>query len=115
MEGKNKKIIFIALIVAIIALILLINYLKSNGELNEQTMQCIANKAELYVSKTCGHCVGQKQILGEYIDYFTITDCLIEKEKCTNAGIARVPTWIINNEKYPGKLSIKQLINLTKC
>ena len=103
------------IIIAMISLILTINFVKSNGTHEKNTMKCIAEKSQLFVSKTCGHCAEQKEILGENIKYFDIIDCTTEYEKCSTSNIVAVPTWIINNEKYTGKKSTSQLKELANC
>ena len=115
MKKDVNKFIFFLLIIVIIGAIFLINYLKSNDNPEEETMKCIAEKSELFVSKTCGHCASQKQILGEYITYFNIIDCTTNQEKCTSNNILYVPTWIIDDKKYTGKKAISELKELTKC
>lgn len=112
MKKFTKNIIMIFSIIAIILTIFLI---KNNGDSNEVTLKCIASNSTLYVSKTCGHCALQKQILGTYLDHFTIIDCSDSRDKCLEAGITAVPTWIINGKKYMGKKSIQNLKELTGC
>lgn len=115
MKKDVSKFIFVLLVVAIVGIIFLISYVKSNGNQDEETMKCIAEKSELFVSKTCGHCASQKQILEEYIDYFSIVDCTTNREKCVTNDILYVPTWIINDEKYTGRKTISELKELAGC
>ena len=115
MEQSTKTAIMVLAVVAIIAIIFLIYYVKANGNSDEKTMKCIAEKSVLYVSKTCGHCAAQKQILSEYINMFTIIDCQDNIEKCQDDGILYVPTWIISGEKYTGIKTIAELKELTGC
>jgi len=110
---KKNNIILFVIIIAIILIISIIFYFKTNNSLDEKTARCIASKSQLYVSKTCSHCAEQKQILGDYFNYFNIIDCLEEIEKCEN--ILAVPTWIINNKQYTGVKSLKELKRLTNC
>ena len=106
---------FSFLLLTIIGIIFSINLAKSNGGHEENTIKCIAEKSELYVSKTCGHCAAQKQILGDDLKYFRIIDCTTEYEKCAINRIRTVPSWIIKNELYSGKKSLSQLKELTGC
>jgi len=113
----NKKTIsiFIMLIVIIIGIIFSINYIRANGNHDAQTMKCIAENSKILVSKTCSACAYQKEILKDYIDYFEIIDCATNIEECRKYEITGVPTWIINEEKYPGAKSIEKLKELTGC
>ena len=95
--------------------ILLIVYVRSNGDEDEKTMKCIAGKSQLYVSRLCGHCANQKAILGEYLDYFGVTDCIEERDKCIEEGIEQVPTWVIGEKRYADVFSVEELKNLTAC
>ena len=115
MGKKAKKFMLLLLIITIIGTIFLINYVKSNGNQDEQTIKCIADSSKLFVSKTCGHCAAQKQILGEDKDDFSIIDCTTNHEECASNNILYVPTWIINNEKFVGKKTISELKELSKC
>ncbi len=81
----------------------------------EKTMKCIASKAVLYSSSTCGHCKTQKEILGNYFSLFKNIDCFYEIEKCNEADISSYPTWVIDGKQYTGVKSIQKLAELTWC
>jgi len=116
MNLKNKNtIILILLIIVIIGIIILITSLKPKGEWTEQQAKCVSEKAKLFVSKTCGHCSEQETILGEYADLFEIIDCTTEPKTCINNQVITMPTWIINEIKFPGLKSISQLKQITNC
>ena len=111
----KKRNIFFLIIFFIILVIILITFLKADNNHDSKVIKCIAEKSKLYVSKTCGHCAGQKEILGEYLDLFEVIDCTTETQKCIDNEILYVPTWLINGEKYTGKKSISELKELTRC
>ena len=115
MERKYKKGIMILVIAFIITLVVLIAFVKSNGNEDDQTIKCIAENSELFISKTCGHCASQKEILGEHLTYFTLIDCTTNDPRCIKNEIRYVPTWLIKGEKYTGKKSLSQLKELTGC
>ncbi|MCX6748166.1 MAG: hypothetical protein NT076_01030 [Candidatus Pacearchaeota archaeon] len=112
----EKKTTFILVIVAIIAAIAIINYIKTpNQEITEAIIKCIASKSHLYGSSTCSHCEQQKEILGDYTSYFNITNCLDDVAVCSGKNIRAVPTWIINDAEYLGVKSLNELKTLAGC
>lgn len=115
MRKSTKAFIFFLIIVSIIGIIFLVNSAAPDGYQDEQTIKCIAEKSKLFVTKTCGVCAAQKKILGKYIDYFEIIDCTTDYEECARKNIIKVPTWIINNEKFLGKKTFTQLKELANC
>lgn len=112
---RKENVFLIATIIIIIAIIFAIYSVRGNGNHNQETMQCIANNSMLFVSKTCGHCASQKQILGDDLNLFQVYDIHNESELANQYGITRIPTWVINNQKYEGVYSISQLKKLTGC
>ena len=117
MKNSNKKAVMILVIIAIIAIVTFIYYLKNGNEngVTEKEIKCIASKSTLFVSKTCGVCAEQKRILEEYIDDFEIIECTSNIEICRENEITRVPTWRINGENHLGLKTIKKLKELTGC
>jgi len=113
MKKNNIKLLGIA--VVIIAIILLINYVKSNGDHTEETYKCIAQNSILIVSKICGHCANQKALLGDYLDLFNLIDIQEHPEVWEQYDLIGVPTWVINNQTYPGVQSIDKLKQITGC
>lgn len=105
----------IFLIIAVIISIFLIEYIKGIQNGSEEELKCIASTSILYVSKTCSHCANQKLILGEGIKYFTLIDCSDDIEKCQEADITAVPTWIIDGEKHAGVRTVNELKELSGC
>ena len=86
-------------------------YFNNQKSTNEEVLN-FGENATLYVSKGCPHCIKQLKILGECSN-LTIIDCTKEPNKCIEAGIIRVPTWIINNQIYGGVKSIEELKELS--
>jgi hypothetical protein len=113
----NKKGIIdtrIILIIIVIAGIISVTMsIRSNGQwISEETALCVSNKSTLVVSKTCGHCVEQKRILGRHLDKFEIEegyDVLIKY------NLYGVPAWIINDQVYYGVRSWNELKEITGC
>ena len=113
---KKETIIYIILIIAVVLIISYI-YLKKdkNGNLDEETIKCIAEKTKIYTSATCGACKKQKEIFGEYYKLLNETDCFYKTQECVDAQIPGYPTWIINNQQNPGVKTIEKLKQLTGC
>ena len=105
----------IVLIVLIIGAISIISYLKGSNTVDEATARCIASKTALYVKTGCPHCLQQEQILGNYLSFFNVTDCLNNIGMCTDKMIEFIPAWIINDQKYYGVKSLRELKSLTGC
>lgn len=114
-DKKRNVIIMTLLVILIIASIFVIFYFKGQINPEEDLMKCIAEKSQIYVSRTCSHCAEQKIILGDYVGLFNMTDCLEESEKCAALGIPGYPTWIINNQTYFGVQDIDELKEKTGC
>jgi len=110
---KKEIIILTLLVIPVIIIIFSINYFQGNGNHDNETMQCIAEKTKLIVSPTCGACASQKQILGDYVDDFELIN--INQEIMEQYNVDKVPTWIINEQKYVGVKTIEQLKELTGC
>ena len=110
---KKEAIIFALLIIPVVAIILSINYFQGNGDVDDETMSCIAENSKVIVSPTCGACASQKDILKDYLDMFELIN--IDQEIAEQYSIRVVPTWIINNQNYEGVRTIEQLKELTGC
>ena len=82
---------------------------------SEEVARYIGEHSVLYVLPTCSHCKDQEDLFGVNVKYLNIIDCsnIENRQKCIDAGIINVPTWIINGEKYVGKKTIEELKELT--
>ena len=123
METKRKiGIAFVVLIVSVIVLYFAANLItKFTGYTiapilaKEDFAKCLGEKTKLYVKAGCSHCADQEAMFGDFLVHLNITDCAIDSEMCTNAGIERIPTWIINGEKIVGPKSLDELAELSGC
>ncbi len=116
--NKDTKFYLIAVIIvlAIIAGIYYYRNINSNPDIiDKKTAECIASKSALYVQTGCPHCKIQEDMFGEYLDSLNIIDCLNSPDKCTEAGVEQIPTWIIAGQKHIGIRTIKELKELTGC
>ena len=84
--------------------------------------KCITSKgATFYGASWCPHCNNQKEMFGNSMQYVNYVECAVEGQPqvqtkvCTDAGISGYPTWIINNQSYPGEQTVESLAKLTGC
>ncbi len=112
---KKEILIFVLLIASVILIIFLINYVKANGNHDDKTMQCIAEKSKVIVSPTCSWCAKQEQDLGEHANYFEFIDISKNLEILQQYEIRGTPSWIINQKVHAGYQTIEELKKLTGC
>jgi len=84
--------------------------------------KCITEKgAVFYGASWCEHCNNQKKMFGDSMQYVKYVECAVEGQpqvqtpECTTAGISGYPTWMINNQSYPGEQTMGDLARLTGC
>ncbi|MBU1246094.1 MAG: hypothetical protein ABIJ20_01870 [Nanoarchaeota archaeon] len=116
----NKRVVsYIIITVIIIALIFFAITLFTGVDPisdNDQLARCLTqNGATMYGTEWCSHCKDQKELFGDSFQYVNYVDCDQDKTSCSNAGITDYPTWVINNEKYPGVQQLSKLKELTNC
>ena len=107
---RNDWITILIILGVIILSIIILN--KPNPEISEEIVKCIASNSTLYVSNNCPHRKNQIKMFGKYAKYLNVIDCSKDFDKCLNAGIMAVPTWIINGKKHTGVQSIEKLKKL---
>jgi parvulin-like peptidyl-prolyl isomerase len=84
--------------------------------------KCITEKgAVFYGASWCQHCQSQKTLFGDSLQYVHYVECAdasnpqVQTQECTSAGITGYPTWVINNQSYPGEQTLENLAKLTGC
>lgn len=114
--NKDTKI-YLALGIIVILIIAGIYYYKNKSLITpeEETMKCIAGKSVLYSQTDCSHCKQQKNILGGYLNLFTIIECDKQTDLCIKEEISGTPSWKINGKIYIGVKSIKELADIAEC
>jgi len=113
---KFKEVgVIIILAVIVIGIVFAINYVRGNGNNNEEGIICIAKRSQLVISPTCSACTYQKQILGENYDLFNVISISDNPGILKEYDISGVPAWIINEKAYTGAHSIEELKDLTGC
>lgn len=99
----------ILIILGILMLSVIILSFNNPNQVSEEFAKHLGENSILYISNGCLHCHQQLEMFGEYVTYLNIIDCTKEPHKCLEAEIIRVPTWIIDSEKYEGVQSIEEL------
>lgn len=107
----------VILAVVIIAGVIIYSQVKSNSNnsVSASLAECIGANAQLYVQLGCSHCETQENYFGGTLQYLNVTDCYYNASICNSIGIQGTPTWIVNETKYVGVLSINKLKQLTGC
>lgn len=118
----ERKSIFIFLMGIMLSLCLFIsgcttngNNNSSNGALYTDTISCIANNSEVYIMQGCTACALQANLFGEDFNNLNVIDCTQEPQKCVDADILSVPTWIIKGERYYGVQRVAKIMDLAGC
>ena len=120
---KTNKFIISGLILLII-IAGIIYYIKVSNSMNNNTIdnlaKCLANNGvKMYGTYWCPHCQDQKAMFGDsgkiLIDLGIYVECTEDKAQCDKAGIEGYPTWVIDNQQYPGVKSLDQLKQLGGC
>lgn len=112
---KREIKIYLILVIMVILIIAGIFWIMNNENLEEETMKCIAEKSKIIVSPTCSWCAKQREDLGEYVDYFEFIDISQNPEILKQYNIKGTPSWIIDEEVYPGYQTIQELKQITGC
>lgn len=112
---KKDIKIYLSLGAIVIIIIFGIFLVKGNGSANEKTAKCIGENSDLYTKLGCPACEAQEKMFNENYHYLKKIDCHFEIQKCIDAQITGTPTWVINEEKYPGVQTIEKLKELTGC
>ena len=103
--------IIILVIILISAIVL---ELGEDNNVSKSVAKCIGERSTVYVQLGCHWCEKQEKLFGENYKYINSIDCYYEKDpKCLQ--IQGTPTWVINNQDYPGMKSIQELKTLTNC
>lgn len=107
----------------------IVNYMYKTDPINstittnlDSFAKCLTEKGvKMYGAYWCPHCENNKKLFGDSWKYMNYVECAVEgqpqvqTQACTDAGISGYPTWLINNEKYPGEQTLEKLSSLTGC
>ncbi len=103
------------LCLSLIALLILVGCSNKPGKY-DSFAQCLFEKGvTMYGTGWCSHCQNQKKMFGKSFQYVNYVDCDRYSDECLKNGIRGYPTWIINDEKYPGEQYLYKLATLSGC
>jgi len=105
----------------VILLALVVLYIYSNneskflgpGEYDEFAKYLTEQGVKMYGTEWCSHCKNQKKLFGNSFQYVDYVDCDKNKKVCIDAGVEGYPTWVVNEENYPGEQSLERLAELS--
>jgi glutaredoxin len=114
----DKKIIILVILLIIASYFVYNNYNKKNYD---DFAKCLTNKeVKFFGTFWCSHCKEQKKLFGNSVQYLNYVECDSRgknpnQELCQKEGINGYPTWIINNTKIEGVLSLEELADYSGC
>lgn len=123
---EPKKRIFISLIILVVLVIAfyfityrvtqLTGHAISGQSQASDFEECLKKQdINLYINTTDTDAALKKIGLLEYMQYFKIKNCINNNQPCEDNGIDYFPTWIINNKKILGEISISELGEYSGC
>lgn len=114
-----KPSLFIALIVAAIAALVVFNLYPKEQEVNELDgfAKCLAEKeVVMYGADWCSHCQNEKKRFGTAFEFVPYVECPDEPKKCLAVGISGYPTWIFpDGKKLEGEQGLQKLSEESGC
>lgn len=125
--SKKKKSVIIPVLLAVLAVVILSAvYVVLSVDKDKKTgivyndldsfAKCLTDKeVKMYGTEWCGFCNRQKNLFGDSFQYIDFIDCDDNADLCQNAGVNGYPTWVIDNENYPGLTPLEQLASLSGC
>jgi hypothetical protein len=123
MESKQRILVTIGLGVFLVFIFLLITgaITKHTGfsvsEVKENSFEtCLKEQdIKLYINTQEVSETLKRMVLFDYFQYFQIQNCLKNNKECLENEIDSFPTWVINNNKIKGELSLNKLEEVSGC
>jgi len=117
MKSIYKLLILFILPLLIFVIFISVDYYGSRSIIDlDPLTKCLTEKgAVMYGTSWCSHCQQQKKDFKESFQFIDYHDCDIETDLCKIKEIEVYPTWEIKEIKYPGRLSLQKLAELTGC
>ena len=91
---------------------------QENIDKKTELAKCLTeNNVKMYTSTNCPACLTQEKMFGDATEFLDIVNCDTDddKQECEDMAIKATPTWIVNNIKYTGVLSLEGLAELVEC
>ena len=120
MKKKNKKILFLLIIVLVGILFFSFKGGKIENGKYDSFAKCLTDSgAKMYGAAGCVYCKEQKKMFGDswkYVNYIECADGEFQTAECENAGITGYPTWEFTDDtRMPGIVLLQQLSSITDC
>ena len=122
MSTKNKIILIIGIVLAVILLLIFIPKVTTKAGKYDQFAQCIQSSgAEFYGTFWCVHCQAQKKMFGSSAKYLPYIECSTADGKeqlqvCKDKKIEGYPTWIFKDlSQLSGEIPLATLAEKTQC
>ena len=120
MEHETQmKILILIIVIAVLSAIYLFYSTKSQSTVGkyDDFAKCLASKnITMYGTYNCPHCLNEKKAFGSSFQYVSYVECTQEPNKCVDAGIVEVPTWIFpDGRKLIGEQGLEKLSQESGC
>jgi len=113
---KGKIIAWIlAIIVVLVIIYFSVSYFTRPGNYDEFAKCLTEKEVIMYGTDWCHFCKEQKAMFGKSFKHIDYINCDFNKDACDSAGVSGYPTWVINNENYPGTRSLDYLASVSGC
>ena len=116
----NNKFIIVSLSLVTLLLVggvaLIARQPKSNPAM-DSFVKCLAEKKlVMYGAYWCPHCINQKKLFGESVQYLSYVECTQQTKLCLEQKIEGYPTWIdASGNRFSGEQSLQKLSEITQC
>lgn len=115
-EDINMKSITAFIIALLIIIIISTGCSKEVDTKYDSFAKCLTEKgAVMYGTYWCTHCQAQKRDFGDSFKYVNYVECTEDKDRCIEEDIKGFPTWIVDEQLYPGRQKMEKLAELTGC
>ncbi len=116
----NKKILFVIILIFLAITFTAFYFYKPATTTNtglDDFAKCLTSKnITMYGTYNCPHCLNEKKAFGSSFQYVSYVECTQEPNKCVDAGIMEVPTWIFpDGKKLVGEQGLGKLSQESGC
>ncbi len=115
----NKKILFVIILIFLAIIFAAFYFCKPATTTNklDDFAKCLASKnITMYGTYNCPHCLNEKKAFGSSFQYVSYVECTQEPNKCVDAGIMEVPTWVFpDGKKLVGEQGLEKLSQESGC